>query len=115
MATPKQGYRNKKNKRVPGTTTVIGRFKDSGGLLWWAFEQGKLAEQGIIQSLYDNAEEAADIGTMGHAMFEEYLHGNDPQAIVKDALPERREKARVCPTVSTGAQSTSDFVSESPG
>jgi hypothetical protein len=36
MPTPKQGYYNAKGQRVPGTTTVIGRFKDSGALIHWA-------------------------------------------------------------------------------
>lgn len=79
MATPKEGYRVN-GKKVPGTTTVIGRFKDSGGLLWWAFGQGKLAEQGIIKSLYDKAEEAADIGTEAHSMIEQYLRSGEEQS-----------------------------------
>ena len=52
MAHPKGGYKLD-GKRVPGTTTIIGRFKDSGGLLYWAFEQGKAAERGEIEKLYD--------------------------------------------------------------
>ena len=77
MATPKAGYYID-GERVPGTTTVIGRFKDSGGLLYWAFGQGKLAEQGKIQKLYDKAEEAADIGTQAHEAIERYFHGEEP-------------------------------------
>ena len=50
---PKFGYRDESNKRVPGTTTIIGRFKDSGGLLYWACEQGKAIERGEISKLYD--------------------------------------------------------------
>ena len=36
MPTPRQGYYNAKGQRVPGTTTIIGRFKDSGALIHWA-------------------------------------------------------------------------------
>lgn len=36
MPTPKSGYYTKAGVRVPGVTTVIGRFKDSGGLIHWA-------------------------------------------------------------------------------
>jgi hypothetical protein len=36
MARPKGGYRNAEGVRVPGVTTIIGRFKDSGGLINWA-------------------------------------------------------------------------------
>lgn len=77
MPTPKAGYFLKSGEKVPGTTTVIGRFKDSGGLLHWAFEQGKLAQQGKIQRLYDRAEEAADIGTQAHAMIEAHINGDE--------------------------------------
>jgi len=36
MPTPKAGYYNVKGERVPGTTTIISRFKDSGALIHWA-------------------------------------------------------------------------------
>ena len=64
MPHPKQGYKTQDGKRAPGVTTIIGRFKDSGGLLWWAFEQGKAAERGEINSLYDKRDEAGDAGTL---------------------------------------------------
>jgi len=75
MPHPKAGYKNKAGKKVPGVTTIIGRFKDLGGLLWWAFEQGKLAEQGVINSLYDKRDEAADAGTKAHEMVEAHING----------------------------------------
>lgn len=70
MAHPKGGYRNKDGERVVGVTTVIGRFKDSGGLLYWAFDQGKAAERGEINNLYDKRDEAADSGTLAHTLIE---------------------------------------------
>lgn len=78
MAHPKGGYKNAAGKRVPGTTTIIGRFKDSGGLLWWAFEQGKSAERGEIESLYDKRDEAAESGTLAHSMVEAHIKGENP-------------------------------------
>ena len=74
MPHPKGGYKLKDNSRAAGTTTVIGRFKDSGALLWWAFEQGKAAERGEINSLYDRRDEAADAGTLAHQMVENYIN-----------------------------------------
>lgn len=74
MPHPKAGYRDKDGKRVPGTTTIIGRFKDSGGLLWWAFEQGKAAERGEINSLYDKRDQAGDAGTLAHEMVENFIN-----------------------------------------
>ena len=94
MATPKSGYYHN-GEKYPGTTTVIGRFKDSGGLLHWAFAQGRLAEQGKIQKLYDKAEEAADIGTCAHAMIEAHINRLDSQAVLNEMLAdeEGRKKA----------------------
>lgn len=85
MATPKGGYKFESD-RLPGTTTIIGRFKDSGGLLYWAFEQGRLAEQGKISKLYDKAEDAADIGTQAHEAIERFFHGQP--AIVEGMHPD---------------------------
>jgi len=68
MAHPKKGYWLPDGTKAAGTTTVIGRFKESGGLLWWAFEQGKAAERGEINSLYDKRDEAGLSGTGVHFM-----------------------------------------------
>lgn len=76
MPHPKGGYRLKNGTRVPGVTTIIGRFKDSSALLWWAFEQGKAAERGEISSLYDKRDQAADAGTLAHACVEAYVNGD---------------------------------------
>lgn len=76
MPTPKKGYFLADGTKVPGTTTVIGRFKDSGGLLHWAFKQGKEGKD----RLYDEAEKAADIGSCAHAMVEMRVTGKDDAA-----------------------------------
>ena len=73
MARPKGGYKTKDGKRAEGVTTIIGRFKDSGALLWWAFEQGKAAERGEIKSLYDKRDAAADAGTLAHSLVEAHI------------------------------------------
>jgi hypothetical protein len=73
MARPKQGYKTKDGEKAIGVTTIIGRFKDSGGLLWWAFEQGKAAERGEINSLYDKRDEAGESGTLAHSMVESHI------------------------------------------
>lgn len=76
--------------RVPGTTTVIGRFKDSGALMHWAFRQGKNG----AETLYQEAEKAADIGTLAHAMVECSIKGDDPEAALEAAPEEFKSKAR---------------------
>ena len=68
MPSPSKGYQLSTGEKVPGVTTIIGRFKDSGGLLFWACEQGKAIERGEIKSLYDKRDEAAEAGTLAHAL-----------------------------------------------
>lgn len=41
MGTPKGGYFNNAGVKLPSVTTVLGRFKDSGGLLFWAYKTGR--------------------------------------------------------------------------
>lgn len=76
--------------RVPGTTTITSRFKDSGGLMFWAFNQGKSG----AERLYDAAEKAADIGTLAHAMIETHINGGHPGDVEIKATLEMYGKAR---------------------
>ncbi len=97
MARPKAGYKTKDGKRVPGVTTIIGRFKDSGGLLWWAFDQGKAAERGEINSLYDKRDEAAEAGTLAHDMVEAHIKGNpspDTKGFIDDVIRQANQGFR---------------------
>lgn len=71
MPTPAAGYYLKDGTRVPGTTTVIGRFKDSGALLFWAFKQGQSGQP----TLYAERDKAADVGTFAHALVEARISG----------------------------------------
>jgi hypothetical protein len=96
MPTPKAGYFKKDGTRVPGTTTIIGRFKDSGALMFWAFRQG----QSGAARLYDEAEKAADIGTCAHGMVERHIKGvsaEDIEIYAQDTLIDSGmcDKARV--------------------
>jgi len=77
MPHPKGGYNLKDKTKVPGVTTIIGRFKDSGGLLYWACEQGKAIERGEISSLYDKRDAAADAGTLAHALVEAHINDEE--------------------------------------
>ena len=81
MAHPKGGYKDKNKKKVPGVTGILGRFKDSGGLMFWAFEQGKAAERGEIEKLYDKRDQAADAGTLAHDLVEAHIRKTNPPAI----------------------------------
>lgn len=69
---PKGGYMNSKGEKVPGTTTIIGRFKESGGLIMWAWKCGM---EGI--DINDARNKAADAGTLAHDMIDCHLHGRE--------------------------------------
>lgn len=73
MARPTTGYRLSNGKRVPGTTTIIGRFKESGALIYWAYKRGL---EGV--PLYEERDKAAELGTVVHEMAEEHIKGNEP-------------------------------------
>lgn len=89
MPTPSQGYWVG-DQRVPGTTTIIGRFKESGGLLQWAFQQGKAG----LATLYEKRDEAANIGTLAHLMVEADINGESPEKVLDGVEDEHAEKAR---------------------
>lgn len=89
MPRPKGGYFLKDGTRVPSVTTIGGRFKDSGQLLFWAFNQGKEGKA----SLYEESGKAADVGTLAHAMVEARIRGmSELQTTVSD--PALIDKAR---------------------
>ena len=71
MPTPSAGYRLKDGTRVPGTTTILGRWKESGGLLQWAFKQG---ESGA-RTLYEERDKAAEAAARGPAYVRENHDG----------------------------------------
>ena len=81
MPSPKAGYFLKSGKQVPGVTTILGRFKESGGLLHWAFAQGKAGKL----NLYDDRDKAADAGTVAHDLVFRDLHGDS--LVVGDQVP----------------------------
>ena len=73
MPTPTEGYwLEPEHERIPGTTTITGRFKESGGLIYWAWKLG--TEGKDYRKVKD---EAASIGTIAHAMVEAFVHGVD--------------------------------------
>lgn len=91
MPTPRAGYFTNDGTKVPGVTTILGRWKESGGLLQWAFKQG----QSGARSLYEQRDAAADIGTIAHAMCDAAMRGEDAQAALASFQPsdEQRDKA----------------------
>ena len=69
MARPYAGYEID-GEKVPGVTTILSRFKDSGGLIYWAWDQGR---QG--KDFRETKQAAADAGTVAHDMVEHDIYG----------------------------------------
>lgn len=70
MPTKPGGYHTRDGTKVPSVTTVISRFKDSGGLIWWAWNEGKEGRDYRV-----TRDAAASAGTMAHAAVETWIHG----------------------------------------
>lgn len=66
---PKEGYRNRNGEKIPGTTTIVGRFKDSGALIYWAWNCGKEGKD-----IRNEKDSAADAGSCTHEMIDCHLH-----------------------------------------
>jgi hypothetical protein len=88
MPTPPQGYFNAAGERIPGTTTIIGRFKESGALVHWAW---KLGMEG--KDYREVRDRAADAGTAAHAMMEAHIRKQqfDPTPFQPDILAKARK------------------------
>lgn len=68
MPTQKGGYYLSDGTRVPSVTTILGRFKDSAPLMYWAWDQGM---KGLDYRA--TRDEAANAGTMAHAAVEAWI------------------------------------------
>lgn len=71
MARPKTGY-DIDGIHIPGVTTITNRFKESGGLMYWCWQQGKEGKD-----FRESRDAAADAGTCAHAMIEADWHHQD--------------------------------------
>lgn len=69
---PKAGYKNAAGAKVPGVTTILGRWKESGGLIQWAYQCGV---DGVDMNKARDG--AADAGTACHEMIDCHLHGRE--------------------------------------
>lgn len=68
---PARIYRLEDGTRVPGTTTIIGRFKPSEGLLYWAWNEGIEG-----RDFRESRDKEATVGTVAHAAVEAEVNGN---------------------------------------
>jgi hypothetical protein len=70
MPTPKAGYWLE-GIRIPSVTQILSRFKDSGGLIYWANQEGLAG-----RNCYDTSKKAADAGTLCHEMIDGDIRGH---------------------------------------
>lgn len=73
MATQKGGYFVSDGTRVPSVTTILSRYKESGGLIHWAWSLGAEGKD-----YREERDKAADAGTLAHQMIEQWAQGAQP-------------------------------------
>jgi hypothetical protein len=83
MPTPRGGY-YLDGKKIPSVTTILSRFKESGGLIHWAWSLGAEGKDYRAEKQH-----AADAGTCAHDMVECFIRGRlfDPRPYSDDILP----------------------------
>lgn len=71
---PTTNYRNHAGKRLPGTTTIVDRFKKADALIHWAWKLG------MENKDYRKVREAAaDVGTIAHELVDASIHKREPE------------------------------------
>jgi hypothetical protein len=66
---PKGGY-YLKGKRIPSVTTILGRFKESGGLIHWAWQLGREGKD-----YREERDSSANAGKLAHSAVEAWIRG----------------------------------------
>lgn len=105
MPTQAGGYRTRDGKRVPSVTTICNRFKESGGLIHWAWalsyeplmqarsllRNGANGSTGAFLAIPDETfdyraarDRAADAGTIAHEMVDSFVKGREFDPMVYD-------------------------------
>ena len=97
---PRIIYKNHRGTRLPSVTTIIGRFKESGGLLYWANQQGLEGK-----TLDEARVEVTTPGTLAHRAVEDHINGRPETALGARVTLSRKPAAPMRRTC-TGSQST---------
>lgn len=88
VPTKREIYKDAQGQRLPSVTTILSRFKESGGLLYWANAAGL---DGL--TLEEARAVAATAGTMAHALVEASINGRPDPDLHGDAETIRRARA----------------------
>jgi hypothetical protein len=89
MPHPREGYRTADGTRVPGVTTIVGRWKEAGGLIHWAWQIGR--DGGDYRQVRDAA---ASVGTVIHAMADAHIHGRAAPELPAQFSAEQQAQCR---------------------
>jgi hypothetical protein len=81
-------YRTADGKRVPGVTTILSRFKESGGLIHWAWTMG--CEGNDYRKVRDDA---ATVGHLVHGWIDDDIRGRPKRALPEGMEPSDAAKA----------------------
>jgi hypothetical protein len=65
-------YVNAAGKRLVGVTTVVNRFKDSGGLIHWAWKEGSEG-----RDYREKRDKAAETGGICHTWIDDHIHARE--------------------------------------
>jgi len=100
-------YHNEAGKMIPSTTTISGKFKDTGGLMWWANAVG-LGERDCEDQKpcrhcgrragrwTRDIKRAAETGTYAHALIDQKVKGVEPDVDVAHFTPDMFEQVERC-------------------
>lgn len=66
---PEDGYFLKDGTQVPGVTSVVGRVKESGPLIGWAWKMGNAGKP-----MGEAKDKACSVGKIAHAMIDADIH-----------------------------------------
>ena len=81
-------YKDVKGNRVPSVTTILSRFKESGGLLYWANQEGLKGK-----TLDEARAPACTSGTMAHDLVEASINRRPLPELVGDADTVRKAQS----------------------
>lgn len=70
---PARGYRLADGTKVPSVTTITGRFKESGGLIQWAYKMGLDGKD-----MNRERDHAGNAGSLAHDLIEGDILGKEP-------------------------------------
>ena len=84
---PRINYYLPSGTRLTGTTTILSRFKDSGGLLHWAWKQG---DEG--KTVYEERDRAATAGSIAHDLIEATIKRGDVDRVRQRAHFEDQQR-----------------------